>query len=218
MSNPIEKFWSIRLEDAKQVLEKNNFEVFVADSLTDAKAVFDEKIMPSLGGVQTVSFGGSATVTSTGVTDAVRANDELILVDPYEKGLSKEEQYERRRQGLLVDLFITSTNAVTACGKLVNLDGTCNRVAAINFGPKNVVLFIGRNKLVETLEDAMHRVKDYAAPVNAMRLERKTPCASTGHCMDCSSPYRICNAWAITEKSFPAKRIKIVLINEDCGF
>ena len=99
MSNPIEKFWSIRLEDAKQVLEKNNFEVFVADSLAGAKAVFDEQIMPSLGNVQTVSFGGSATVTSTGVADAVRASDELILVDPYEKGLSAEEQYERRRQG-----------------------------------------------------------------------------------------------------------------------
>lgn len=218
MSNPIEKFWTIRLNDLKQVLEKNNFEVFIADSLTDAKTVFEKQVMPSLPGVKTVAFGGSGTLSATGIVEEVRENGSFDVIDTFDKSLPADEKYERRRQALLADLFLTGTNAVTECGKLVNLDMIGNRVAALNFGPKHVVLFIGRNKLTETLDDAMFRVKDYAAPVNTMRLDMKTPCKSTGHCMDCSSPQRICNIWTITEKSFPAKRIKIVLINEDCGF
>ncbi|SIN70450.1 lactate utilization protein [Halodesulfovibrio marinisediminis] len=218
MTNPIDTYWTLRLAELKETLEKNNFDVFMADSVTDAKKVFDEQIMPSLEGVKTVSFGGSATLMKTGIVEAVRADESLDVLDTYDKSLPNDEKYELRRQALLADLFLTGTNAVTECGKLVNLDMIGNRVAALNFGPKHVVLFISRNKLVETVDDAMYRVKDYAAPVNTMRLDMKTPCKKTGHCMDCSSPQRICNIWTITEKSFPAKRIKIVLINEDAGF
>lgn len=218
MTKPIETYWALRLEELKLALEKNNFEVFMADSVADSKKVFDEQILPSLEGVKTVSFGGSATLMDTGIVEAVREDDSLDVIDTFNKSLPNEEKYELRRQSLLADLYLTGTNAVTECGKLVNLDMTGNRVAAMNFGPKHVVLFISRNKLVETVDDAMFRVKDYAAPVNTMRLDMKTPCKKTGHCMDCSSPQRICNIWTITEKSFPAKRIKIVLINEDAGF
>jgi L-lactate utilization protein LutB len=218
MTNPIDTYWTLRLAELKETLEKNNFDVFMADSVADAKKVFDEQIMPSLEGVKTVSFGGSATLMKTGIVEAVRADESLDVLDTYNKSLPNDEKYELRRQALLADLFLTGTNAVTECGKLVNLDMIGNRVAALNFGPKHVVLFISRNKLVETVDDAMYRVKDYAAPVNTMRLDMKTPCKKTGHCMDCSSPQRICNIWTITEKSFPAKRIKIVLINEDAGF
>ncbi|MEZ0575277.1 lactate utilization protein [Halodesulfovibrio aestuarii] len=218
MTNPINTFWTLRLADLKQALEKNNFDVFMADSVADAKKVFDEQIMPSLEGVKTVSFGGSATLMDTGIVEAVRADASLEVMDTFDKSLSNEAKYELRRQALLADLFLTGTNAVTECGKLVNLDMIGNRVAALNFGPKHVVLFISRNKLVETVDDAMFRIKDYVAPINTMRLDMKTPCKKTGQCMDCSSPQRICNIWTITEKSFPAKRIKIVLINEDAGF
>lgn len=218
MTNPIDTFWTLRLADLKQALEKNNFDVFMADSVADAKKVFDEQIMPSLEGVKTVSFGGSATLMGTGIVEAVRADESLDVLDTFNKSLPNDEKYELRRQALLADLFLTGTNAVTECGKLVNLDMIGNRVAALNFGPKHVVLFISRNKLVETVDDAMFRIKDYVAPVNTMRLDMKTPCKTTGQCMDCSSPQRICNIWTITEKSFPAKRIKIVLINEDAGF
>ncbi|WP_290924050.1 lactate utilization protein [Halodesulfovibrio sp.] len=218
MTKPIETYWALRLEELKLALEKNNFEVFMADSVADSKKVFEEQILPSLEGVKTVSFGGSATLMDTGIVEAVREDDSLDVIDTYNKSLPNEEKYELRRQSLLADLYLTGTNAVTECGKLVNLDMVGNRVAAMNFGPKHVVLFISRNKLVETVDDAMFRVKDYAAPVNTMRLDMKTPCKKTGHCMDCSSPQRICNIWTITEKSFPAKRIKVVLINEDAGF
>ena len=215
MSNPIEKFWTIRLNELKQVLEKNNFEVFLADSLTDAKTLFMQEILPELPAVKTVASGGSVTLYDTGILDAVKEHEDLEFWDSADKSLSNEEKYELRRQSLLADLYLTGTNAITECGKLVNLDMIGNRVAAMNFGPKHVVLFISRNKLVETVEDGMFRIKDYVAPVNTMRLDMKTPCKSTGHCMDCKSPQRICNIWTITEKSFPAKRIKIVLINED---
>jgi hypothetical protein len=129
-----------------------------------------------------------------------------------------DQMLERRRQSLLVDLFVTGTNAITEAGHLVNLDMIGNRVAAIIWGPKNVLLIVGRNKICGDLEDAMFRIKNYVAPVNTMNLSKKTPCATTGVCHDCASPDRICNYWTITEKCFLKGRIKIILVNEDLGF
>jgi len=149
---------------------------------------------------------------------ALLGDSRFTIINPYEPGISPEESFERRRQSLLADLFIAGSNAVTEDGKLVNLDGTGNRIGSINFGPRNVVVIVGRNKLVADLEAAMYRVKNSAAPINAMRLDKKTPCATTSFCQDCSSPDRICNFWSITEKSFPKQRIKVIIINEDLGF
>ncbi|MCP4687236.1 MAG: lactate utilization protein, partial [Desulfobacterales bacterium] len=117
----------------------------------------------------------------------------------------------------LVDLFITGANAVTETGALVNLDMIGNRVGGITFGPGSVIIFAGRNKIVPDIKAAMHRIKNYAAPANAIRHKMKTPCAKTGRCMDCKSPGRICNVWTITQKSFPTGRIKVILINDDLG-
>jgi hypothetical protein len=93
-----------------------------------------------------------------------------------------------------------------------------NRAAAITFGPKHVIVLAGRNKIVSDFDEALLRVKNYSAPINVMRLGRKTPCAETSFCEECKSPDRICNVWTITEKSFPKGRIKLILINEDLGF
>jgi len=142
----------------------------------------------------------------------------MTVLDTYDRTIPPEENLERRRQALHVDLFFMGTNAVTEDGRLVNLDMIGNRVAALTFGPKRVIVLAGRNKIVCDLEDAMVRVKNYAAPVNAMRLDKKTPCAATSFCDECKSPDRICNTWTITEKSFPKGRVKVVLINEDLGF
>jgi L-lactate utilization protein LutB len=131
--------------------------------------------------------------------------------------MSPVDMLERRRRALLVDLFITGTNAVTETGKLVNLDMIGNRVAGITFGPKHVIVIVGRNKIVPDIEDAMLRIKNFAAPANSMRLDKKTPCVKTSMCEECRSIDRICNNWTITEKSFPKGRIKVVLINEDLG-
>ena len=217
MDKPIENYWKLRLEDLKKSLEENNFEVFLVNNSFEAKAIVQKEILPKTG-AKSVSWGGSLTFTDTGLYDDIKNNPDLEVLDVYDKNLSDEEKNKLRRRALLVDLFITGTNAVTETGSLVNLDMYGNRVSAISFGPKYVVILLGRNKIVPDLEEAMFRIKNYAAPVNAMRLDKMTPCARTSCCEDCKSPDRICNTWTITEKSFPKGRIKIVLINEDLGF
>jgi len=216
MKNPVDNFWMLRLNDLKEALEKNNFEVFIADTAEEAKRIVLEQIVSETKS-ERVSWGGSLTFRQTGLYDILKKSRDIELLDTFDMNISREESLERRRQSLLVDLFITGTNAVTENGQLVNLDMIGNRVAGITFGPKHVVILVGRNKLVMDLEEAMNRIKSYAAPVNAMRLDMKTPCCKTGVCADCSSPGRICNSWTITEKSFPKKRIKVVLINQDLG-
>ena len=217
MPTPIDTFWNLRIKDTAEALEKNNFEVFTAATAKDAQALVLETILPQCG-AKTLSWGGSMTFKDTGLYDALKDRDDLEILDTYDKNLSKEDSYERRRQALLTDLFFTGTNAVTLDGKLVNLDMIGNRVGALTFGPKNVIVLAGRNKIVTDMDEAMYRIKNYVAPVNAMRLAKKTPCAKTSFCQECKSPDRICNTWTITEKAFPPKRVKVVLINEDMGF
>ncbi len=216
MEKPIENYWKGRLVSLKKALEGNNFEVFLADNAAEAKEIVEKQIIPKTG-AKSVSWGGSMTFTTTGLYDAVKNNPGLETLDVFDKGLSDDEKFELRRRALLVDLFITGTNAVTETGKLINLDMYGNRVAAVTFGPKNVIILVGRNKVVPDVQEAMFRIKNYVAPINAMRLDKKTPCVKTSYCENCKSSDRICNTWTITEKSFPEGRVKVVLINEDMG-
>jgi len=216
MDQPIDMYWKIKLNDLKEQLESNNFHVSVADSMSHAKTLVLETFIPELK-PQSISWGGSMTFVATGLHKALKDSKEVKVVDAIDLSISKTELMERKRASLLVDLFITGTNAVTEDGQLVNLDMIGNRVGALTFGPKHVIILVGRNKIVPEIEDAMARIKDFAAPANAMRLDKKTPCAKTAYCHECSSPDRICNTWTITEKSFPKHRIKIVLINKDLG-
>lgn len=216
MDNPIGYYWNSRLNNLAEALEANNFEVFIAENTIDAKEIVTEKIIPELKPAS-ISWGGSMTFTGTGLYEYLISQDKIAVIDPAEKDISLEEKMERRRRALLVDLYFTGSNAVTEDGSLVNLDMIGNRIAALTFGPKNVVVLVGRNKITVDLEEAMNRIKDYAAPVNAIRLDMKTPCVKTSECQNCSSPQRICNTWTVTEKSFPDKRVKVVLINQELG-
>ncbi len=216
MDKPVENYWQKRLNEVKKALEDNNFEVFVADNAADAGKIVQEEILPKTG-AKTVSWGGSMTFIATGLYNVIKDNPNMEILDTFNKSLSGEEKIELRRRSLLVDLFITGTNAITEMGQLVNLDMIGNRIGGITFGPKHVVILVGRNKIVSDLEDAMYRIKNYVAPINSMRLDMKTPCVKTSHCEECESPDRICNTWTITEKSFPKGRVKVVLINEDLG-
>ena len=216
MDKPIDNFWTIRLTEVADTLEGNNFEVFIAEDTSKAKQVVLEEIMPKLN-ARTVSWGGSMTFTSSGLYHEIKNMPDLEILDSYNKELSNEEKTELRRQALLTDLYFTGTNAVTESGQLVNLDMIGNRVGAITFGPKFVVLLIGRNKVVADLDEAMYRIKNFVAPANSMRLDYKNPCVKTSYCEECKGPGRICNSWTVTEKSFPKGRIKVVLINEDLG-
>jgi L-lactate utilization protein LutB len=216
MDRPIENYWKERLSDLKKALEDNNFEVFLADNAAQASKIVQEEILPKTA-AKTVSWGGSMTFIATGLYNDIKDSSDMEVLDTFNKSLSGEEKIELRRRSLLVDLFITGSNAVTEMGQLVNLDMIGNRIGGITFGPKHVVILVGRNKIVADLEEAMYRIKNYVAPANAMRLDMKTPCVKTSYCEECKSPDRICNNWTITEKSYPKGRVKVVLINEDLG-
>lgn len=217
MTDPLQTYWRKRIERCRTALEKNNFEVFVAETIADARRLILSEILPGIA-ARSVSWGDSMTLHATGVLDELEKVDTFRIIKTFEPGVPREEIIERRRQALLVDVFFTGSNALTESGQLVNLDMVGNRVAAIVFGPRHVVITVGRNKIVTDVEAAMQRIKNYAAPLNAIRHTGwKTPCIKTACCVDCRSPDRICNVWSITEKSYPGGRIKVVIINQDLG-
>lgn len=166
----------------------------------------------------TVFRCGSMSAAGMGLWEAVASLPGVNLIDPYRPELSPEEGLELRRQGLLADVMIASTNAITLDGKLVNLDGMGNRVAAMAFGPKKVILVVGMNKVAPDLESAVARVKHYAAPVNNIRYGLKNPCVETGLCSDCKTPQRICNMWSTIEGHMIKDRIHVKLVGEDLGY
>lgn len=212
----MEKYWELRLSNCKKALEKNNFNAFIAQTPADAKQIVLERILPGLD-IQSVSWGDSVTLYETGILPYFKKKPGIRFIETFSKKISREQSMARRREAILTDLFFTGTNAVIESGMLVNLDMIGNRVGGITFGPKHVVIMVGRNKIVPDLEAAMLRIKNYAAPANAIRHGKKTPCAKTSVCMDCSSPDRICNIWTIHEKSHPKGRIRVILINQDLG-
>ena len=187
MERPIEAYWQIRLKEVAIALEANNFAVYQAADLDRAKKIVMEEIFPGTG-AKTVSWGGSMTLMASGICDAMKNVPGLEILDTFDRTLTPEENLALRRRSLLVDLFIVGTNAVTEEGVLVNLDMLGNRVGAINFGAKNVIILLGRNKIVPDLDAAMFRIKNYAAPANAMRLDKKTPCTKTSYCEECEKP------------------------------
>ena len=162
-----------------------------------------------------VSWGGSVTVDQLGVKDALRRRNQPLLD---RDTAPAEERTEIMRRAQCCDVFLMSSNAVTEDGQLFNIDGTGNRVAALCFGPKNVIVVAGMNKLVPDLAAAYSRVRHCAAPMNAQRFQLKTPCSVTGQCADCMSPDTICNAMVTTRGCRPAGRVKVILVGEDLGF
>lgn len=216
MPKSLHAFFAKRLALAAKALVRNGFTALVAAGPAEAKdLVLAELDRLPQGAV--VSFGGSKTLHDMGLVAAVRQRPGVNVLDTFEKSLPEAEKHERRRNALLCDLFLSGANAVTEQGALVNLDMWGNRVGAVVFGPRRVLVVAGRNKLVPDVPAAMRRIKELAAPANAMRLKKKTPCAKTGRCHDCDSPERICNVWAISEKSLPRGRITVVLVNADLG-
>jgi hypothetical protein len=177
-----------------------------------------EEILAMIPQGATVFRCGSMTATGIGLWEDIANLPEVNLIDPYQPELKPEEGLELRRQGMTADIMIASSNAITLDGKLVNLDGMGNRVAAITFGPKKVILLVGMNKVAPDLESAMARVKHRAAPINNIRYGLKNPCVETGLCSDCKTPQRICNMWGIIEGHMIQNRIHVKLIGEDLGY
>jgi len=195
-------------------LKKRRMDGSYAATAAQAK----DEIVAMIPDKATVFRCGSMTAVGMGLWEAAARLPGVELIDPYLPGLAPEEGLALRRRGLTADVMIASSNAVTLDGKLVNLDGMGNRVAAMTFGPQKVILAVGMNKVAPDLESAMARVKQYAAPVNAIRLGLDTPCAKTGLCNDCKAPQRICNMWSIIEGHMIQNRIHVKLIGENLGY
>jgi hypothetical protein len=195
-------------------LEKRRMEGSYAATAAQAK----DEVIGMIAQGTTVFRCGSVSAGGMGLWEAIAALPDVKLIDPYPPELLPEEALKLRRQGLLADIMIASSNAITLDGRLVNLDGMGNRVAAMAFGPKKVILLVGMNKVVPDLETAMARVKHYAAPVNNIRLGYKNPCTETGLCNDCNTPQRICNIWSIIEGHMIQNHIHVKLIGESLGY
>jgi hypothetical protein len=164
-----------------------------------------------------VSFGGSMTLSETGILELLRSRSDITLLDR-DNVSSSEEKEELFRKSFYADTYLMSTNAITMDGQLVNIDGTGNRVSALIFGPKKVFLVTGMNKVTRTLDEALDRVHQIASPPNCIRLNRDTPCAKTGACANCLSEDCICNQTVITRRSGIAGRIHVILIGESYGY
>lgn len=177
-----------------------------------------EEIVAMIPKGSTVSRCGSMSLVEMGLWEALANQPGVEVIDPFRPGLRPEEVYALRRQGLLTDYMITSTNALTMDGRLVNLDATGNRVAGMCFGPEKVIVVAGMNKVTPDLDSALARVKNHAAPINAIRANMPTPCAEDGICHDCKSPSRICNMWSIIEGHLIKNRIHVKLVGEDLGY
>lgn len=165
----------------------------------------------------TVGVGDSMTLFETKIIDFLR-NGSFNFLDKYEEKLTKNEKREIYIKNFSADTFISSTNAITESGELYNIDGNGSRVAPMLYGPKQVIIVTGINKIVKNLEEAEIRVRQYAAPIDAKRLNKDTPCSKLGYCVDCKSPNRICNDFVVIKGQFIKGRIKVIIVGEVLGF
>jgi len=193
-------------------LEKRQIEAYYCKD----KASALEKALKLIPKGSTIGWGGSVTLNEIGLIDAVK-NGDYIIIDR-DKAANLEEQKKVYSQICSSDFFLMSTNAITINGELINIDGRGNRVAFLCYGPENVLIVAGMNKVVSSIESGFERASNISAPPNAIRLNRKTPCAITGKCEDCYSPDCICSQFVVTRRSGIPNRIKIILVGEELGY
>lgn len=205
-------------------LRRNNMVPYVVEKGSDVLPLL-KTLLPE--GV-TVGVGGSETLTKLGVISFLREGNYKFF-DRYAKGLTRPEAVEVMRQSLLADVFLTSSNAVTEKGELYNVDGNGNRVAALCFGPKEVLVIVGANKIVKDIKAAEERVKKIAAPKNCQRLALPSPCSKTGECVSlslenrelcdgCATESRICSSYVISGYQRNKDRIKVIICKESMGY
>lgn len=193
-------------------LKKRNMEGYFFENSADCvKAIIDSIPQGSV-----ISWGGSETIKETGLMDAVQ-NGSYELIDRA-SAKNPEEARQLYARTVLADYYLMSSNALTIGGELINIDGNGNRVSCLIQGPSHVIIVVGMNKIVTDVESGVARVRNMASPANAIRLDRKLPCAATGHCHDCLAPECFCNQIVVTRRSGHTGRIKVYLVAEDLGY
>ncbi len=210
------------IEKTMKNLEKNNIKPYFAETKEDVVPIIKTLINKG----ESVSNGGSESLKETGVTDLLKSGD-YDFID--RTGLEGEELRQAYIRAFGCDTFFCSSNAVTENGELYNVDGNSNRVACIVYGPKQVIMVVGVNKIVKNIDEAIERVKCKAAPPNTVRLNLDTPCRKTGKCVSlskeksficdgCASPSRVCCNYVVSAHQRHKNRIKVIIVNENLGY
>lgn len=208
------------MESAKKALEGNNISAFIAKDSKEAVEIAKSLLKSG----ETISFGGSQSIKESGVMDMLMSGDYNVL--DRSKCKTREETEELYRKSFFADSYFCSSNAVTLNGELYNVDGNSNRVAAICYGPRSVVMIVGYNKIVKDLDEAVKRVKRIAAPYNTKRLDCQTYCLKTGECVGingdmptgCKSDGRVCCNYVVSARQRIKGRIKVILVGEKLGY
>lgn len=229
MDKVLNRCEKLHIERAMKNLKKNNIESFIVES----KELVTDLIERLINEGDTIGFGGSQTLKQIGFFEFIKSGN-YNLLDRDQEGLSRDEVQNINRQVFLSDVYFASANAVTEHGEIYEVDGNGNRVAAITFGPKKVILIVGKNKVVKNLHDAVERVKNIACPANTMRLKVGSVCNSTGYCVNggiCDDRHLMCAAPGSCTNSICSfsnviasqtasnhDRIKVIFVNEDLGY
>lgn len=213
MDENVKIFNEKKIERTIKALEKNNMNGYYVHN---NKELID-KIKEIVNEGSKVSCGGSMTLFETGVIDHLRSGRYEFL-DRYREGLTREDIVKIYKKSFTADAFFCSSNAITENGELYNVDGNGNRVAAMLYGPDKVIVICGVNKIVSDISEAILRKKQVAGPVNAIRLDRKTPCSKTGCCSECNSKERICNEYTLIKRQSDKDRVHVIFLNEQLGY
>ena len=201
------------IEKAKLSFKKNRISLNFFNTVEEFYLYINTLIKP----YQTIGVGDSISLEDIGLYNYLR-NSKVNFLDKYKENRNKEDKRKIYIDNFSADIFFSGINALSAEGKIYNLDGNGSRVAPIIYGPKKVILVCGINKLVDNEEAALKRIKEIAAPLDAIRLNKKTPCVTAKTCLDCKSPEKICNYMTIIQGQFDPERIEIIVINENLGY
>jgi hypothetical protein len=199
------------LKQAAEALNANGFKARVFETAEEAKAAVLELVPAGAA----VGVGGSVTVQQMGLREALMERGCAVHWHWY---AAPEERAEAQKKAHDAGYYLMSSNAVTMEGELINIDGNCNRLGTMLYGPASVIVICGKNKLVEDPFKAIDRIKNVACPQNARRLKLSTPCAATGHCTDCRSPQRMCSATVRLQRPAGSRAFYVFLVNEDMGY
>lgn len=196
----------------KESFKIRNIEVEYFKTLNEVK----ENILNIIGKECTVGIGHSVTLQKMNITDSLIERGNVVY--DKELGKTKDEIKLLKKKSLITDWYITGSNAVTMDGRIINVDHSGNRVAAITFGPDKVIVVVGKNKIVENVEEGIKRVKNIACPLNAKRAGYNPPCVEINRCVDCTSKERVCNVLSIVEGQADKNRMKLFIVDEECGY
>lgn len=176
-----------------------------------------ERVLKTISGHETFGFGGSSTLRNLDLPNLLIQKGKTVY-DHWQEGLDEEADRQIRLQQGRCDCFFCSANAISMTGEIVNVDGLGNRTAAMTFGPRQVVIVAGMNKVTPDLDSAIRRIREVAAPMRAKSLDLKPPCTETGQCQDCQSPHRICRITTILHRKPMATDVTVILVKEALGF